>query len=140
MAFLQCRLRSKELKKAVEVNVIYPVADKAPAKVLYLLHGLSDDASIWMRLTSIERYAERRNLAVVMPDGGRGFYTDALKGARYWSYVAEELPELMHKIFKLPKGAKNTFAAGLSMGGYGALKLGLRRPEEFSAVGDIAAQ
>ena len=139
MAFLNCRMRSEVLKKAVEVNVIHPSGTGTPDKVLYLLHGLSDDASIWMRRTSIERYAERSGVAVVMPDGGRGFYTDALHGARYWSYVAEELPEQMHRIFKLPVGRKNTFVAGLSMGGYGALKLGLRHPERFAAVGSLSA-
>ena len=139
MAFMQCRLKSQELKKAVEVNVVYPLASGAPGKVLYLLHGLSDDASIWLRRTSIERYAESRGIAVVMPDGGRGFYTDAVAGARYWSYVSEELPELMHTIFKLPKSRKDTFVAGLSMGGYGALKLGLRCPEKFAAVGALSA-
>lgn len=139
MAFMHCRMHSKELKKAVEVNVIYPAASGAPEKVLYLLHGLSDDASIWCRRTSIERYAEKRGVAVIMPDGGRGFYTDALRGARYWSYIAEELPELVHGIFKLPEARKTTFAAGLSMGGYGALKLGLRHPERFAAVGALSA-
>lgn len=139
MAFLHCRMHSKELKKAIEVNVVYPVASGAPDKVLYLLHGLSDDASIWCRRTSVERYAERRNVAVIMPDGGRGFYTDAVHGARCWSFVAEELPELVHGIFKLPKARKDTFVAGLSMGGYGALKLGLRHPERFAAVGALSA-
>ena len=55
MAFLHCRTHSKELKRAVEVNVIYPLGAGTPDKVLYLLHGLSDDASIWARRTSIER-------------------------------------------------------------------------------------
>ncbi len=139
MAFMHCRMYSNELKKAVEVYVAYPTASGAPDKVLYLLHGLSDDASIWSRRTSIERYADRRNIAVIMPDGGRGFYTDAVHGPRYWSYIAEELPEQMHGIFKLPKSRKDTFAAGLSMGGYGALKLGLRQPERFAAVGALSA-
>ena len=139
MAFMHCRLHSKELKKAVEVNVVYPTASGTPDKLLYLLHGLSDDASIWMRRTSVERYAERRNIAVVMPDGGRGFYTDAVSGERYWSYISEELPALMHGIFKLPERRKDTFAAGLSMGGYGALKLGLRCPGRFAAVGALSA-
>ena len=139
MAFLHCRLHSKELRKEVEVNVVYPTGSGAPDKLVYLLHGLSGDASDWCRRTSVERYACDRNLAVIMPDGGRGFYTDAVRGARYWSYVAEELPEQMHGIFKLPKSRKDTFAAGLSMGGYGALKLGLRLPERFAAVGAMSS-
>lgn len=139
MAFMNCRLHSKELKKEVEINVIYPTDSEAPKRVLYLLHGLAGDASSWMRRSSIERYATARNLAVIMPDGGRWFYTDAVRGPRLWSYVAEELPEFVHTVFKLPKARKDTFVAGLSMGGYGALKLGLRHPERFAAVGALSA-
>ena len=140
MAFMNCRLHSKELKKEVEINVIYPVASGVPKRLLYLLHGLAGDASSWMRRTSIERYATTRDIAVIMPDGGRSYYSDSVRGAeRYWSYIAEELPEFVHTVFKLPKARKDTFAAGLSMGGYGALKLGLRHPERFAAVGALSA-
>ena len=140
MAFMNCRMRSKELKKEVEINVILPVESGAPKRVLYLLHGLAGDASSWMRRSSIERYATARDLAVIMPDGGRSYYTDAVHGAeRYWSYISEELPEFVHTIFKLPQGREKTFVAGLSMGGYGALKLGLRHPERFAAAGALSA-
>ena len=140
MALMNCRLRSKELKKEVEVNVIYPMNNGAPDKVLYLLHGLADDASGWERRTSIERYALARNIVVIMPDGGRSYYSDAVCGVeRYWSYIAEELPELVGAIFKLPEGRNNTFAAGLSMGGYGAMKLGFRHKERFAAIGALSA-
>ena len=140
MAFMNCRLRSKELKKEVEVNVIYPVANGAPDKVLYLLHGLADDASGWARRTSIERYAIARNIAVIMPDGGRSYYSDAVCGVeRYWSYISKELPELVGAIFKLPEGRERTFAAGLSMGGYGTYKLGLNFPERFAAIGVLSS-
>ena len=67
MAFMNCRMRSKELKKEVEINVILPVESGAPKRVLYLLHGLAGDASSWMRRTSIERYATARNRAADMP-------------------------------------------------------------------------
>jgi S-formylglutathione hydrolase FrmB len=139
MAFMHCRLHSQLLKKEVEVNVVYPTGNGTPDKVVYLLHGLAGDASVWCRRTPVERYACDRNFAVIMPDGGRGFYTDAVRGAKYWSYVADELPKQMHAIFKLPGDRKDTFAAGLSMGGYGALKLGLRRPERFAAVGAMSS-
>ncbi|MBQ6352212.1 MAG: hypothetical protein IJJ28_02965 [Lentisphaeria bacterium] len=140
MAFMNCRFRSAELKKEVEVNVVYPISGGTPKQVLYLLHGIAGDASCWMRRTSIERYALARKIAVIMPDGACSFYTDAVHGAaRYWSYISEELPELAGTIFKLPKGRDQTFVAGLSMGGYGALKLGLRLGERFAAVGALSA-
>ena len=140
MAFMECRFSSAILGRAVSANVVMPLT-AAPGgnKVLYLLHGLSDDASTWFRRSSIERYAERMNFTVIMPDGGRSFYTDALHGAKYWTFISEELPEIMNSIFRISPDRERTFAAGLSMGGYGALKLGLRCPEKFAAVGALSA-
>lgn len=101
---------------------------------LYLLHGLSDDHTIWMRRTSIERYAAERNLAVVMPAVARSFYQDMASGPKYWTFVSEELPALCEQFFPLAAERTQRFAAGLSMGGYGALRLGLARPERYAAV------
>jgi putative tributyrin esterase len=106
--------------------------------VLYLLHGLSDDHTIWMRRTSIERYAAAKNLAVVMPAVGRSFYQDMASGPRYWSFVSEELPALMQSFFPITSERAQTFAAGLSMGGYGALRLGLALPQNFAAVASLS--
>jgi S-formylglutathione hydrolase FrmB len=106
--------------------------------VLYLLHGLSDDHTIWMRRTSIERYAAAKNLAVVMPAVGRSFYQDMASGPRYWSYLSEELPALMQSFFPISAAREQNFAAGLSMGGYGALRLGLGRPKQFEAVASLS--
>ena len=121
------------------VNVIIPENSKEPPAVLYLLHGLSDDQSAWTRRTSIERYVGDKNLAVIMPTTYRGYYTDMANGYRYWTYISEELPEKMRRIFRLSSEREKTFAAGLSMGGYGALKLGLRQPERFAAVAGFSS-
>jgi len=102
--------------------------------VLYLLHGLSDDESIWMRRTSIERYASEYQVVVVMPDGGRSFYTDMDRGYRYWTHISEELPAIVASLLPVSTRREDTFAAGLSMGGYGALKLALRCPERFAGA------
>ena len=134
MAFIQMNIFSDAIGMMTGVNVIIPERAEEPPAVLYLLHGLSDDQSAWMRRTSVERYAQSRNLAVIMPTTHRGFYTDMANGYNYWTYVSEELPEKMHSIFRLSSEREKTFAAGLSMGGYGALKLGLRMPETFAAV------
>lgn len=116
---------------ATEARKKYPV--------LYLLHGLSDDHTIWMRRTSIERYVATRNLVVVMPDGGRGFYTDHVQGPRYWTMLAEELPAMVADWFPVSTRREDTYAAGLSMGGYGALKLALRCPDRFAAAVGLSA-
>lgn len=150
MAFIQCSFHSDVLGKACTMNVLLPQKvntqigmtssdSRGALPVMYLLHGLSDDHSIWMRRTSIERYAAAYPLAVVMPDGGRSFYTDMKYGERYWTFLSEELPEIVCNLFPVSRRREDTFAAGLSMGGYGALKLGLRCPEKFAAVAGMSA-
>ena len=142
MAFITCNFNSGFLGKAVTLNAIIPqkLRGEAPEKyrTLFLLHGLSDDHTAWCRYTSIERYAREYNIAVIMPDGGRSFYTDAANGFKYWSFISEELPEFAASMFPLSLERENCFAAGLSMGGYGALKLGLRLPERFSAIAALS--
>lgn len=105
---------------------------------LWLLHGLSDDHTIWMRRTSIERYAAAKNIAVVMPAVGRSFYHDMASGSRYWTYLSEELPRTMRQFFPLSAKREDNFVAGLSMGGYGALRLGLAKPKDFAAAASLS--
>ncbi len=105
---------------------------------LWLLHGLSDDHTIWQRRTSIERYVDGLGLAVVMPAVARSFYTDMRHGGRYWTYVSEEVPAVARSLFPLSSRREDNFAAGLSMGGYGAFKLALRHPERYAAAASLS--
>jgi S-formylglutathione hydrolase FrmB len=105
---------------------------------LFLLHGLSDDHTIWQRRTSIERYVEPLGLAVVMPAVNRSWYTDTATGERYWTYISEEIPKLAREFFPLSEAREHNFVAGLSMGGYGAFKLALRCPRKFAAVASLS--
>ena len=144
MALIQVQCFSEALRVQTTVYVIMPeaaqgigikAADKAELpKVLYLLHGYSDDHSIWLRRTSVERYAAAHNLAVVMPAVNHSFYCNEVYGEKYWDYVAEELPAVMHRFFRLSDKPEDTFVAGLSMGGYGAMKLALSFPERFGVA------
>ena len=86
----------------------------------------------------MDRYAAGQNLAVVMPAVNHSFYTNEASGERYWDFVAEELPRLMHRFFRLSDDPADTYAAGLSMGGYGAMKLALRQPERFAAAASFS--
>ncbi len=149
MAFFDSHFFSDALEQNVSVYVIVPqqtsrqigvVAGEARTKypTLYLLHGLSDDHTIWLRRTSIERYAAERNLAVVMPAVTRSFYQDMASGPKYWTFVSEELPRLMESFFPLSTKRKDRFAAGLSMGGYGALRLGFVHPDKYAAVASLS--
>ncbi|MCG7308936.1 alpha/beta hydrolase family protein [Brachybacterium sp. ACRRE] len=106
--------------------------------VLYLLHGLSDDCTIWERRTSIERYTAERGIAVVMPEVRRSFYTDEAVGEKYWTFVSEELPQLLARTFRISTAREDTFVAGLSMGGFGAFKLALNHPERFAAAASLS--
>ncbi len=148
MAFLQVQFFSKVLNVASTVNVILPepaqgIGIRASEKeqlpeVLYLLHGYSDDHSIWMRRTSVERYAAPHNLAVVMPAVNHSFYCNEAHGERYWDYVSQELPEVIRHFFRVSSRPENTCVAGLSMGGYGAMRLALTYPERFRAAASFS--
>lgn len=111
--------------------------DRLPP-VLYLLHGLSDDCTCWERRTSIERYAAEAGLAVVMPEVRRSFYADEALGDAYWTFVSEELPALVARSFRVSTDPADTFVAGLSMGGFGTLKLALNQPERFAAAASLS--
>lgn len=137
MARFTVNFRSQTLEIATTMDVVIPRTD-VPPPVLYLLHGLSDDHSIWLRRTSVERYAEESGVALVIPAVGRSFYSDMAAGPNYFSFVNAELPSVVHRYFKLGVGREKSFVAGLSMGGYGALKLGLSNPERFAAIGSFS--
>ena len=88
-----------------------------------------------MRFTSIERYASKHGIAVVMPDGGRCWYSDTAYGMKYLTFITEELPKVFRSFFKgASERREDNFIAGLSMGGYGALKAALTFPEKYFAV------
>lgn len=148
MALLHVSYFSDALNVQTSVDVILPEmkqgigveasGGEALPKVLYLLHGYSDDHTIWQRRTSVERYAASRNLAIVMPAVNHSFYCNELYGEKYWDFVSEELPQVMHRFFRLSDRPEDTFVAGLSMGGYGAMKLALNHPERFGAAASFS--
>jgi len=114
---------------------------RAPARLrtLYLLHGGGGNSLDWLRYTNVERYAERRGIAVVMPEvEGSCFYSDQAYGQKYFTYVAEELPLAAECLFPLSGKREDRFVAGLSMGGYGAFKLAFRKPDSFAAAGNFS--
>ena len=154
MALLRCDFFAETLGLSTSMTVILPqetsrqigmsgsVSEDVP--VLYLLHGLSDDDTIWSRRTSIERYVAPLGIAVVMPQVHQSFYSDEVHGLPFWTFLTEELPDLVHGFFRTSTRREDTFVAGLSMGGYGAMKWALREPYRFAAAaslsGALAAQ
>jgi len=155
MAFVDLKFYSNVLGMQTEVSVIIPQSANSgeigvetntrpgPYKCLYLLHGLSDDHTIWMRRTSIERYASLYGICVVMPRADKSFYTDMKYGMDYYTHIAKEIPAVIREFFNVSDKREDNCVAGLSMGGYGALKIALRECDRFamgaglSPCGDI---
>ena len=137
MAISEIHLGSNNaLGKMISFNVIYPEGRSAPFPVWYLLHGLSDDHTGWARRTSIERYVAKLPCIVVMPNGERGFYTDAVD--RHWSAfetnIVRDIVGFVDATFRTLPVREGRVVIGLSMGGYGALKLALKNPDVFCAA------
>jgi S-formylglutathione hydrolase FrmB len=150
MAHLTCRFFAETLGVSTAMQVLLPQATgggqigmggarhKTAYPVLYLLHGYSDDESIWMRRTAIERHVAELGLVVVMPRVELSYYQNMASGMRFWDFIAEELPALCRQWFPVSTRREDTFAAGLSMGGYGAFRLGLAHPERYGAVASLS--
>ena len=151
MALINIRFASEALGMQTNINVVIPqkstqgeigIKNNASGdkyKTLYLLHGLSDDNSIWLRRTSIERYATELGIAVVMPEVARSFYTDMKYGGNYYTFVSQEVPRIAREYLPLSDKREDNFIAGLSMGGYGALKVALKNPDKFCAAAGLSS-
>ena len=150
MALLDVDLFSESLEMGTSLTVVLPQSARGQVgvepvevpehgwPVLHLLHGLSDDHSAWLRHTAIERHARATGVAVVMPAAGRSFYADEVHGHAYWTWVSEELPLRVAEMFRLSTRPEDTYVAGLSMGGYGALKLALTHPRRYAGVASLS--
>jgi S-formylglutathione hydrolase FrmB len=134
MAFCELKYFSKALVKMTAANILLPEEKAGPFPVFYLLHGLSDDHTAWMRRSSIERYVMNLPLIVVMPDGGRGFYCDAQEGMAWETAIVRDLVGYVDAMFPTKAERGGRAIGGLSMGGYGALKLALKYPNLFGSA------
>lgn len=107
-------------------------------KCLTLLHGLSDDETAWTRWSNIEIYAEKYGIAVIMPSVEKSFYTNMVQGDRFADYAGKEILDFTRSMFPLSSKREDNMIAGLSMGGYGAFKLGLSNPDTFFAAASLS--
>jgi len=133
MALLHINYLSAALQKQSGMYVILPETEP-PFRVVYQLHGITDDYTIWLRRTGIERVAERYKLMIVMPDGGRSFYCDMQSGTGNYEQHILETVRYIDRTFHTDARPQSRGIGGLSMGGYGALKLGLKYPAVFGSV------
>ena len=148
MALMEVNFFSKALMRPVTMNVILP-ADKVffgeeteeenkPFKTLYLLHGVMGNYTDWVTGTCIKRWAEEKNLAVVMPSGANMFYMDHPNAnENYSEFIGKELVKITRRMFPLSHKKEDTFIAGLSMGGYGAIRNGLKYHDTFGYIAEI---
>jgi putative tributyrin esterase len=108
--------------------------------VLYLLHGLTGHYSDWLTRTNVADYAAQYRLIVVTPEGNDGWYTDSATkpNDKYETYVLKELIPDVQRRFRTIETRHGRAIAGLSMGGYGALKFGLKSPGTFIFAGSMS--
>ena len=144
MALIHIDHVPESVKVNLPLNVIVPDPGRMKEvpvrqrKVLYLLHGLSDDASAWQRYSCVETFANQYGLVVIMPSVGRSMYIDQPNGQRYFTYLIDELPVYLEQVFGIPARRENTLIAGVSMGGYGAMKAAFLHPERFFAAASFS--
>lgn len=131
---------SQSLEFGMHVNVIMPekIPPKEGFKTLYLLHGYFGDYTDWLYASNIIRYAERYDLVIVMPDGRNSYYVNHPKGLRFEDYITKDLIRRIEETFRVSSSQKDRYIAGLSMGGFGALYLGLHHSELFSKVAALS--
>ena len=146
MAVVQLDLYSYELAMNTQITLLLPERrgvphtsrQGQPYPVLYLLHGHGQDHTIWLRLTRLESYLQNTDVVVVMPNGSRGCYVDGEQSHRYGTYLTEELPLALGNWFHLSPRREDTFIAGMSMGGYGALRAAMAHPERYAAAAGLS--
>lgn len=150
MVLFRGDIKCKSLQRRTSISVILPsdnihfLEDREeivpqPYKTLYLLHGLYGSDDIILANTSVQKFAEDSGIAIVIPCGDNSFYVDNKKAhAHYGRYVGQELLDITRNIFPLSHKREDTFIAGFSMGGYGAVRNGLKYFKNFSKIGMIS--
>lgn len=147
MALFDIKLFSTSLMTNTDIRVVVPTPDEPfhpdatpyyqpgmKYQVLYLLHGAFGDCTVWTRNTGIERYAQEHKLIVVSASVTNSCYMDMAHGSKFMTYMTKELPAFINAMFPVSTRREDTFIAGISMGGYGTLRLALENPERFGCA------
>jgi len=142
----EIELKSALLGRTINYRILYPIKYYAAEKqgtrfpVIYLLHGLTGHSNNWLEKTRLALYATHYDLFVVMVEGNDGWYTDSatVPADKYESYILNELIPDVEKRFRVSTVREGRAVAGLSMGGYGAIKFGLKHPEMFALAASMS--
>ncbi len=138
------KLTSKMMAREMPYRVILPsryIAEKESRyPVIYLLHGLTGHFNNWTDKSRLAEHSAAHNFIIVTPEGDNGWYSDSVSNPteKYESYIVRELVPEIDKKFRTISDRKNRAIAGLSMGGYGGLKFGIKYPEMFSLAGSFS--
>ena len=132
---------SNILEMDTPISIVTPnnLTKEQPYKVAYILHGLRGNASSWLDYSMLPVYAMGGNTIYILPDAGRSFYSDMKHGFRYFTFITEELPRICRSVFNISADRENTAVMGASMGGYGALKCALTKPEQYGLCGAFSS-
>jgi putative tributyrin esterase len=136
MTLFTINFLSKTLHKQTEVNILLPANARRDShfKTIWLLHGMTDDHTGWLRRSGIEVLAEKYGICAVMPNADLSFYVDMAFGADYFEFISDELPAFLRLFLPISDKKEDNYIAGVSMGGYGAFHTAMNRPERYSAA------
>ncbi len=146
MAIFHIEYFSNALHRNMPMTVLLPVetpdmpgseavSPPAPFKTLYLLHGYCGSHRDWLHSSRIDALSRQHRVAVVMPSAENSFYLDdEVRGALYGKMTGEEIVSFTRTVFPLSDKREDTAIGGLSMGGFGAMRTGLRYPETFGGI------
>lgn len=143
MAFIRADIKLPKAGRTINTHLYFPtdlpddVGNKVKG-VITLLHGIHGAGVDWMMYTAAVRYAADNGYVLVAPSAGNSFYHNEAYGAPFYDIITEELPAQLQAIFKIPTERDKNYIAGLSMGGYGALYIGLQHPERYAAIGSFS--
>jgi len=130
---------SDVLRTTANIQFMIPDSGEGPFKTAYLLHGLHANHSAWTNNSMLSLYGKKYDCIFIMPDAGRSFYFDLKYGRNYFTFVSEELPQITKNIFNISSRREDTAIIGYSMGGNGALKMALSKPERYGFCGAISS-
>lgn len=132
---------SKILEMQTGITIVTPNELKTDGsyKVAYLLHGLCGSNGDWADFTMLPVYSDNYDVIFIMPEVARSFYTDMKYGAKFFTYITEELPFICKSFFNISSKREDTMVIGGSMGGYGALKCALSKPEQYGVCGAFSS-
>lgn len=143
MAFITAEVKIPGYHRTITTELYFPtdlpesVGNKING-VITLLHGRSNTAGDWMRMTCAPRYAADNGYVLIAPTADNSFYMDMAYGDAFYTILSEALPAQLRAIFQLPGEREKNFIAGLSMGGYGALRFALAHPGRYAACASFS--